>query len=57
MATRRKVGNLLALAVLSYLTRQSMHPYELGRTLTLGSLAVLALALVASLAARRMRHE
>ncbi len=33
MATRRKVGNLLALAVLSYLTRQSMHPYELGRTL------------------------
>src|SRR5260370_28379989 len=33
MATRRKVGNLLALAVLSYLTRQPMHPYELGRTL------------------------
>ena len=33
MAKRRKVGNLLALAVLSYLTRQPMHPYELGRTL------------------------
>jgi len=33
MATRRKVGNPLALAVLSYLTRQPMHPYELGRTL------------------------
>lgn len=33
MATRRKVGNLLALAVLSYLTRAPMHPYELGRTL------------------------
>src|SRR5215469_8046468 len=32
MATRR-VGNLLALAVLSYLTRGPMHPYELGRTL------------------------
>jgi DNA-binding PadR family transcriptional regulator len=29
----RKVGNLLALAVLAYLTRQPMHPYELGRTL------------------------
>lgn len=33
MATRRKVGNLLALAVLSYLTQKPMHPYELGRTL------------------------
>ena len=33
MATKRKVGNLLALAVLSYLSRQPMHPYELGRTL------------------------
>jgi DNA-binding PadR family transcriptional regulator len=33
MATRRKVDNLLALAVLSYLTQQPMHPYELGRTL------------------------
>src|SRR5438105_3013087 len=30
---RRKVGNLLALAVLSYLTTKPMHPYELGRTL------------------------
>ncbi len=33
MAKRRKVGNLLALAVLSYLTQKPMHPYELGRTL------------------------
>lgn len=33
MAKRRKVNNLLALAVLSYLTREPMHPYELGRTL------------------------
>jgi DNA-binding PadR family transcriptional regulator len=33
MATRRKVGNLLALAVLSYLTQRPMHPYELSRTL------------------------
>jgi DNA-binding PadR family transcriptional regulator len=33
MAKRRKVGNLLALAVLSYLTRGPMHPYELSRTL------------------------
>jgi DNA-binding PadR family transcriptional regulator len=32
-ARRRKVGNLLALAVLSYLTQGPMHPYELGRTL------------------------
>ena len=30
---KRKVGNLLALAVLSYLTRGAMHPYELSRTL------------------------
>jgi DNA-binding PadR family transcriptional regulator len=29
----RKVDNLLALAVLSYLTQGPMHPYELGRTL------------------------
>jgi DNA-binding PadR family transcriptional regulator len=33
MAKRRKVGNLLALAVLSYLTRGPMHPYEMSRTL------------------------
>jgi DNA-binding PadR family transcriptional regulator len=33
MATKRKVSNLLALAVLSYLMQRSMHPYELGRTL------------------------
>lgn len=33
MAKRRKVGNLLALAVLSYLSQGPMHPYELGRTL------------------------
>jgi DNA-binding PadR family transcriptional regulator len=33
MAKRRKVGNLLALAVLSYLSRAPMHPYELSRTL------------------------
>ncbi len=32
MATKRKVGNLLALAVLSYLTQRPMHPYELSRT-------------------------
>ena len=30
---RRKVGNLLALAVLVYLAQRPMHPYELGRTL------------------------
>src|ERR671914_2021323 len=30
---KRKVANLLALAVLAYLTRGPMHPYELGRTL------------------------
>lgn len=33
MAQRRKVDNLLALAVLSYLSQAPMHPYELGRTL------------------------
>jgi DNA-binding PadR family transcriptional regulator len=33
MAKRRKVGNLLALAVLSYLSQAPMHPYELSRTL------------------------
>jgi len=33
MANKRKVSNLLALAVLSYLTQGPMHPYELGRTL------------------------
>jgi DNA-binding PadR family transcriptional regulator len=33
MAERRKVGNLLALAVLSYLAQQPMHPYELSRAL------------------------
>ncbi len=30
---RRKVENLLALAVLSYLSVRPMHPYEVGRTL------------------------
>jgi DNA-binding PadR family transcriptional regulator len=30
---KRKVGNLLALAVLAYLTQRPMHPYELSRTL------------------------
>jgi len=30
---KRKVGNLLALAVLAYLTREPMHPYELSRNL------------------------
>ena len=30
---KRTVSNLLALAVLSYLSRAPMHPYELGRTL------------------------
>jgi DNA-binding PadR family transcriptional regulator len=29
----RKVGNLLALAVMAYLTQGPMHPYELGRLL------------------------
>jgi DNA-binding PadR family transcriptional regulator len=33
MANKRKVGNPLALAVLSYLTMKPMHPYELSRTL------------------------
>src|SRR5262245_39601319 len=33
MARKRKVGNLLALAVMSYLSQQPMHPYELSRTL------------------------
>src|SRR3712207_3722346 len=33
MAQKRKVGNLLGLAVLSYLVREPMHPYELGRAL------------------------
>lgn len=30
---RRKVGNLLGLAVLCYLAQGPMHPYEMGRTL------------------------
>jgi DNA-binding PadR family transcriptional regulator len=33
MTKKRKIGNLLALAVMSYLSQQPMHPYELGRTL------------------------
>jgi DNA-binding PadR family transcriptional regulator len=33
MTDKRKVGNLLALAVLSSLRQQPMHPYELGRNL------------------------
>lgn len=33
MPTKRKVSNLLALAVLSYLSQRPMHPYELSRTL------------------------
>ncbi len=33
MAPRRTVSNLLALAVLAYLVREPMHPYELGRRL------------------------
>jgi DNA-binding PadR family transcriptional regulator len=33
MAKKRMVGNLLALAVLSYLSREPMHPYELSRQL------------------------
>ncbi len=32
-SNRRKVENLLALAVLSYLSLRPMHPYEAGRTL------------------------
>src|SRR6516165_12741591 len=34
MASKRKVSNLLALAVMSYLSQRPMHPYELGRTLS-----------------------
>jgi DNA-binding PadR family transcriptional regulator len=30
---KRKVGNLLGLAVLSYLSQRPMHPYELSRSL------------------------
>lgn len=30
---KRKVGNLLGLAALSYLTQRPMHPYELSRTM------------------------
>lgn len=33
MTDKRKVGNLLGLAVMSYLSQQPMHPYELARTL------------------------
>lgn len=33
MAGRRKVGNLLALAVLSALVQRPMHPYEIATTL------------------------
>jgi DNA-binding PadR family transcriptional regulator len=33
MPAKRKVSNLLALAVLSNLSQQPMHPYELGRNL------------------------
>jgi len=33
MAEKRKVTNLLGLAVLAYLSRGPMHPYELSRTL------------------------
>jgi DNA-binding PadR family transcriptional regulator len=33
MTQKREVGNLLALAVMSYLSQQPMHPYELSRTL------------------------
>jgi len=33
VAARRKVGNLLGLAVLAYLTQAPMHPYELSRML------------------------
>jgi DNA-binding PadR family transcriptional regulator len=31
--TRRRVGNLLALAVMSYLAQGPLHPYELGKML------------------------
>jgi len=33
MTERRKVSNLLGLAVLSYLSQEPMHPYALGRAL------------------------
>src|SRR5690606_38863390 len=33
MAKRRKVGNLLALAVLATVTRRPMHPYEMASLL------------------------
>ena len=33
MAANRPVSNVLALAVLSYLSQRPMHPYELARTL------------------------
>ena len=33
MAKRRKVGNLLALALLSLLAQQPMYPYEMAQTL------------------------
>lgn len=33
MGKRRRVGNLLALAVLSAVAQRPMHPYEMGRTL------------------------
>jgi DNA-binding PadR family transcriptional regulator len=33
VSARRKVGNLLGLAVLSYLSQGPMHPYELSRTM------------------------
>ncbi len=33
MPGKRKVGNLLGLAVLAYLVQRPMHPYELSRTL------------------------
>lgn len=33
MTEKRKVSNLLGLAVLSYLSREPMHPYALGRAL------------------------
>jgi DNA-binding PadR family transcriptional regulator len=33
MMQQRKVGNLLALSVMSYLSQQPMHPYQLGQTL------------------------
>src|SRR5215468_754563 len=33
MAKRRKVGNLLALALLSLLTQAPMYPYEMAQTL------------------------